>query len=50
MNKFKLIVFDLFFVISSIVGVGFATGKEIAHYFTRGKNIFIAVAVFCIVS
>ena len=49
MNKFRLIMLDLFFVISSIIGVGFATGKEIAHYFTSGKNIFIAVAVFAIV-
>lgn len=46
MNKFKLIIIDLFFVISSIIGVGFATGKEIAHYFTSGKNIVLAVIVF----
>ena len=49
MNKLKLIMLDLFFIISSIIGVGFATGKEIAHYFTSGKSIFIAVAVFCII-
>ena len=49
MKKIKLIILDLFFVVSSIVGVGFVTGKEIAYYFTSGKNIFIAVAVFCVI-
>lgn len=49
MNKLKVIIIDLFFIVSSIVGVGFVTGKEIAYYFTSGKNIFIAVTVFCTV-
>lgn len=48
MNKLKLIMLDLFFVVSSIIGVGFATGKEISHYFNSGKCIVLAVIVFCI--
>lgn len=46
MNKFKVLLFDLFFVLSSIVGVGFVTGKEIAHFFISGKSIIIATIVF----
>ena len=49
MNKFKVFIFDLFFVISSVIGVGFATGKEIEHFFLGGKSIVIAVVVFCVV-
>ena len=46
MRKLKLIVFDLFFVISGVIGVGFATGKEIAHFFVSGWSIWLAVGVF----
>ena len=46
MNKFKLLIFDLFFVASSIIGVGFATGKEISHFFLSGRSWVIAVTVF----
>ena len=46
MNKFKLLIFDLFFVISAIIGVGFATGKEIAHFFVSGRSLVIATIVF----
>ena len=47
--KFKLLLFDVFFVISAIIGVGFATGKEISHFFLSGKNVLIAVCVFLFV-
>lgn len=46
MKKFKVLLFDLFFVISAIIGVGFATGKEIAHFFLGGKSLILAVVVF----
>lgn len=46
MNKFKLLIFDLFFVVSAIIGVGFATGKEIAHFFLSGRSLVIATIVF----
>ena len=46
MKGFKLFLFDLFFIISSIVGVGFATGKEIAHFFLSGKSVVLSVVVF----
>lgn len=46
MKKFKLIAFDLFFVVSGIIGVGFATGKEIDHFFLSGKYLWLAVIVF----
>ena len=49
MNKFKVLLFDLFFVIRAIIGVGFATGKEIAHFFLGGKSLIIAVVVFFLV-
>ncbi len=49
MKKFKLIMFDLFFVVSGIVGVGFATGKEIEHFFLGGKNLYLALGVFFVV-
>ena len=42
MKKIKILLFDLFFIISSIIGVGFATGKEIAHFFVSGKSVVIA--------
>lgn len=46
MKNFKLLMFDLFFVISAIIGVGFATGKEIAHFFLSGHYLILAVGVF----
>ena len=46
MKNFKLLIFDLFFVVSSIIGVGFATGKEIAHFFLSGRSLFWAVVIF----
>lgn len=46
MNSVKLIIVDLFFIISSIIGIGFATGKEISLYFTSGKSIILAVLIF----
>ena len=46
MRKLKLVIFDLFFVVSSIIGVGFATGKEIAHFFLSGRSLILAVIVF----
>lgn len=46
MNKFKLLIFDLFFVVSGMVGVGFATGREIRHFFLSGKYLMLAVTVF----
>lgn len=46
MKRFKWFLFDLFFLISGVIGVGFATGKEIAHFFLGGRNVWIAVAVF----
>lgn len=49
MKKFRLIMFDLFFVISGIVGVGFATGKEIEHFFLGGKSLWLALGVFFVV-
>ena len=49
MNKIKLITIDLFFIVGSIIGVGFATGEEISHYFTSGKSIVFAVMIFFIV-
>ena len=36
----------MFFAISAIVGVGFATGKEVSHFFLSGKSLIIAVIVF----
>lgn len=49
MKKFNALLFDLFFIISGVIGVGFATGKEIAHFFLSGSSVVFAVAVFCIV-
>ena len=49
MKKFKIIMFDLFFIVSGIIGVGFATGKEIAHFFVSGRSIIIGVVVFFLV-
>lgn len=49
MRKFKLIIFDLFFIISAVLGVGFATGKEIEHFFVGGRSVWIAVGVFFVV-
>lgn len=49
MNKIKLITIDLFFIVGSIIGVGFATGEEISHYFTSGKSIVFAVMIFFII-
>ncbi len=49
MKGFKLFIFDLFFIVSGIIGVGFATGKEIAHFFLGGKSVYVAVAVFFVV-
>ncbi len=44
-NSFKSFIFDLFFIISSFIGVGFATGKELEQFFLKG-NVFIGVAIF----
>lgn len=49
MNKFKILLFDLFFVISAIIGVGFATGREISHFFLSGKSLVLAVVVLFVV-
>ena len=49
MKKFRLIMFDLFFIVSGIVGVGFATGKEIEHFFLSGKSLWLALCVFFVV-
>jgi len=49
MRKFKLLLFDLFFIVSGVIGVGFATGKEIAHFFLGGRSLWIAVGVFFVV-
>lgn len=48
MKNFKALVRDLFFVISAVVGVGFATGKEIEHFFLSGRYVFLSVAVFIV--
>ena len=42
-------MFDLFFVVSGIIGVGFATGKEISHFFLSGKSLWLALCVFFVV-
>lgn len=47
--KLKILLYDLFFVVSAIIGVGFATGREISHFFLAGKNLVLAVAIFFIV-
>lgn len=49
MKGLKVLIFDLFFVVSAIIGVGFATGKEIAHFFLSGRSLLIAVMVFFLV-
>lgn len=49
MKWLKLFLFDMFFIISSVIGVGFATGKEIEHFFLGGKSVWIAVSVFFVI-
>lgn len=49
MTKLKIFLFDLFFVISGFVGVGFATGKELEQFFLHGKNLLISAIVFFII-
>ena len=49
MKWLKLFLFDMFFIISSVIGVGFATGKEIEHFFLGGKSVWLAVGVFFVV-
>lgn len=46
MRRIKILLFDLFFVISGFVGVGFATGKELEQFFLRGENLLVAVVIF----
>lgn len=46
MKKFRDFACDLLFVISAIVGVGFATGREIGNFFLNGKYIFLSVGIF----
>lgn len=46
MKGFKWFLFDLFFLISGVIGVGFATGKEIAHFFLGGRSLSIAIIIF----
>ena len=46
MNKLKVLLFDVFFIVSGLIGVGFATGKEISHFFISGYNIIIATIIF----
>ncbi len=40
---------EVLFIISAIIGVGFATGAEIAHFFNSGNSIVVAVIVFFVV-
>lgn len=46
MKKFRVLILDLFFIASGIIGVGFATGKEIAHFFLGGRSAIVATLVF----
>ncbi len=49
MNNKLTFIFDLFFIISAHIGVGFVTGKELEHFFLSGTNIVLAVvSFFCI--
>lgn len=49
MAKLKIFLFDLFFIISGFVGVGFATGKELEQFFLHGKSLFISVVIFFVI-
>ena len=48
MNKFRALICDLFFVVSAVVGVGFATGKEIEHFFLSGRYVLLSVVIFVV--
>lgn len=46
-KKLKLFLQELFIILASIIGIGFATGKEIQHFFCHNYSLsFIAVAIF----
>lgn len=49
MNNKVAFIFDLFFIISAHIGIGFVTGKEIEQFFLSGSNIFVTIlSFFCI--
>ena len=49
MNSKFTFIFDLFFIVSAHIGIGFVTGKELEHFFLSGTNIMLAIiSFFCI--
>lgn len=49
MAKIGILIFDLLFVISGFIGVGFATGEELEQFFTQGNNLILSVGAFFVV-
>lgn len=45
----KIFIIDLFFIVSSFIGVGFATGKELERFFIKSKFVLLSIAIFFVV-
>lgn len=48
-NHLKIFLIDLYLLLASFIGLGFASGKEISHFFCMSKNLcIISIMVFIV--